>query len=217
MKLTAEIICAGTGCTASLANSYLGIIQAACDQGQINTRSRIAAFLANVGVESDGLTASAENLNYSAQGLANTWPSRYAVNKNAIPKIPNDLANKLARQAQAIANNTYANRMGNGDEASGDGWKYRGFGWIQTTGKTNQEAVLTALGLPLSDPSILAQPVYAALSAAYYWQKNGCNELADKDMFSQTVKVVNGQLPCDANKGAVRIARYRQCLAAIGS
>jgi len=93
----------------------------------IVTPKRLAAFLAQTAHESAGFTAVRENLNYSAQALMKTWPSRFNATTAAA----------YARQPEKIANKVYANRMGNGDEASGDGWRYRGRGLIQTTGKAN--------------------------------------------------------------------------------
>ncbi|MDT3457375.1 hypothetical protein ROV96_19440 [Stenotrophomonas pavanii] len=106
----------------------------------------MAAFLAHVGHESASLTRTVENLNYGAQGLADTWPSRYAVEPKAKPRKPNDLARALDRKPVAIGNDAYANRMGNGSEASGDGYRYRGRGPIQNTGRANYVAIRDALG-----------------------------------------------------------------------
>lgn len=212
IKVDSKSIMACTGCTPTLAAAYLEIIVGAAIKFDINTPKRFAAWLANVSEESEQLTMSRENLNFSAQGLANTWPKRYKASNGQ----PNALALSLHRQPEKIANNVYASRLGNGNEASGDGWRYRGAGWIQTTGKTNTTKALVALGFaPDADPSVLEKPANAALSAAFFWKSNGCNELADKDMFSQTVKVVNGQLPCEANEGSKRIARYRAGVAAL--
>lgn len=100
----------------------------------IDSISRISAFISQTAHESADYTTVIENLNYSAQGLANTWPNRYAI-PGSKPLLPNTLATVLARKPEAIANTTYANRMGNGTVDSGDGWRYRGRGLIQLTGK----------------------------------------------------------------------------------
>ena len=213
IKVDAKAIQLGTGCTASISNAYYELIIAAMVKFEINTPRRIAAFLANVSEESEQLTMARENMNYSANGLARTWPARFAVNRKATPPQPNDKALSLTRRPVDIANEVYANRLGNGDASSGDGWKYRGVGWIQATGKTNIMAALLACGLRYDEVDKLETPQYAALSAAYIWQKFGCNELADKDMFSASVKAINGQLPCAANEGPQRLARYRACVA----
>ena len=212
IKVDAKAIAIGTGCTNALANSYLELVIGAAVKFEINTIRRFAGWLANVGVESDRLADEdmRENFNYSAAQMAKTWPKRYA-NQDG---TPNALALSLARQPQKIANNVYASRLGNGNEASGDGWKYRGVGWIQTTGKANIQKTLAAIGLPIdSDPNVLATPQNASLSAAFFWKSNGCNELLDKDSFSMSVKVVNGQLPNDRNEGKLRLANYRACVA----
>ena len=156
---------------------------------KINSPVRAAAFLAQIGHESAGLTVAVENLNYSAQGLANTWPKRYRSEDGA----PNELAHKLARKPEQIANHTYANRMGNGTPESGDGWKYRGRGFIQTTGKNNYHELGRGLGINVvAVPDLLLQPEYAALSAAYFWHANGLNELADAGRFDLITRKING-------------------------
>ena len=156
---------------------------------KIDSKVRAAAFLAQIGHESAGLTALSENLNYSAQGLANTWPSRY---KGSDGK-PNALAINLARKPEQIANHTYANRMGNGDPESGDGWKYRGRGYIQTTGRSNYAKLTAAVGTNfLAVPDLLLQHEYAALAAAFYWSDNNLNDLADIGRFDLITRKING-------------------------
>lgn len=212
MDISIGVIKTGTGCDDSHATTWQPYIQAACDKFEINTQRRIAAFLANVGVESNSLRTLVENLNYSAQGLANTWPSRF---KGSDGK-PNALANSIQRQPEPIANNVYASRLGNGDVASGDGWRYRGQGPIQLTGKANMEKCGAAIGLDLvSDPSQLQQPPAGSLSAAWFFATNGCNESADKNDFAGVVKHINGAPPNAANQGQVRTQRYNECLAAM--
>lgn len=213
IKVDAKAIQIGTGCKPHLANAYYELIMAALFRFEINTPRRIAAFFANVSEESEQLTMARENMNYSANGLANVWPARFAADRKATPLKPNDKALRLARKPVEIANEVYANRLGNGDVNSGDGWKYRGVGWIQATGKTNVEAALAACNLKSDQVDFLERPEFAAMSAAYIWKKFGCNELADKDMFSASVKAINGQPPCAANEGPQRLARYRACVA----
>lgn len=181
MRLTAaQIVKLFPKCTQQVAQALAEAMPAA----RIETLPRIAAFLAQVGHESGGLVRLVENLNYSAPGLAATWPGRFA---------DTELATRLARNPEAIANHVYASRMGNGDSASGDGWRYRGRGLIQVTGRANYAEAGKALMLPLIDePQLLEQPGPAARSACWFWRTRGCNELADADQFMQITRKING-------------------------
>lgn len=202
MQLTSSIIIAGTGCTSARAAAWLPHLQAACDKYQITTRARVAGFLATIGVESAGLTAVVENLNYSAQGLLATWPKRFTATTAAA----------CARKPQAIANAVYANRMGNGPPASGDGWTYRGRGLIQITGRDNYRACGLKLDLDLeTSPALLESPANAALSAAWFWTSRGCNPLADGGDMVAVTKQVNG----GTNGLADRLALHAAALKAI--
>jgi putative chitinase len=132
---------------------------------------RIAAFLAQIAHESSELRRLVEGLSYSAKRLCATWPKRFETEAAARP---------YERQPERLANFVYANRMGNEDEASGDGWRFRGRGILQTTGRSNYRSAAAALGLPLEgQPDLLEQPLPAARAAAFYWQSNRLNELAD--------------------------------------
>lgn len=178
----------------------------------ITSSVRMAAFLAQVGHESAQLTALVENLNYSAQGLANTWPSRYAVDPKAPAKVPNALANQLARNPPLIANTTYAGRNGNGLVTSGDGWLYRGRGLIQITGRANYRAAGAGIGQPLEDePELLEQADFAAMSAAWWWSANGLNDLADAGRFDEITRRINGGL----NGQAERLALWSKAKAVL--
>jgi putative chitinase len=162
----------------------------------INTPSRLRAFLAIVGHETGQLLLVEENLDYDAAGLVATWPKLFDAVK----------ARAYARNPEKIANYVYAGRMGNGDEASGDGWKYRGRGLIQLTGKDNYAAATKGMyALPMGvdfvdNPALLATPEYAAYSAAWFWDSNGLNRLADGldnptkeyETFKGLTKRVNG-------------------------
>jgi putative chitinase len=220
MNLTAPLIQTVCGASASNAALWLGPLQAACDRFEINTALRVAAFLAEVGVESAGLNAHVENLNYGAQGLADTWPSRYAVNPRAPVKVPNDLANRIARNQQAIANNCYANRNGNGPESSGDGWAFRGRGPIQITGRTNYTACAAAIGMDLvAHPELLEQPQAGALSAGWFWSVNGLNKFADGGQITAISKAINLGNPNSTSMPigqAARLAAYGRAQKALG-
>lgn len=149
-----------------------------------NTPLRAAHMLAQVLHESAGLTAVVENLNYSAEALRRTWSSRF----------PTDaLAKAYERQPEKIANSVYANRMGNGPPESGDGWRFRGRGLIQLTGRSNYTAYQAASGAPVVEfPEMLAQAPDAALAAAWYWAQRGINRLADTDDLEAVTRAVNG-------------------------
>ena len=169
-------------------DKFAGSLNAAMQKYQINTPARIAAFLAQIGHESGQLSRVVENLNYSAERLAAVWPNRYRSGGK-----PNALAMQIARNPQAIANHTYANRMGNGSVESGDGWKYRGRGLIQVTGRGNYATYSSSLNLPLIErPELLEQPEHAAMSAAAYWAKNSLNRLADAGDMRYITKIING-------------------------
>lgn len=176
----------------ALAVQWLPHISQAAHHYQIDANPRrLAAWLATIAHESARLTTLVENLNYSAWGLAKTWPARYA----DVIGEPNATAIRIARKPEDIANLTYAGRMGNGSAASGDGWRYRGRGLIQITGRSNYATSGMALGIYLMDsPETLEQPYWAALSAAEWWSRNGCNELADTGDMSAVTRRVNGGL-----------------------
>jgi putative chitinase len=154
---------------------------------QINTPLRLAHFLAQCGHESGGFRVTQENLNYSAKGLNGIFRKYFPTEASAVP---------YARQPQKIANKVYANRMANGSEASGDGFKFRGRGYIQLTGRANYTAFGKAIGEDItSNPDVVASK-YALLSAAWFWSNNGLNRLADAGSTDTTVtsitKRVNG-------------------------
>ena len=176
----------------ALAVQWLPHISQAAHRYQIDASPRrLAAWLATIAHESARLTLLVENLNYSADGLAQTWPSRYA----DMTGQPNATAIRIARKPEDIANLTYSGRMGNGSAGSGDGWRYRGRGLIQITGRANYAASGAELGLDLIlNPERLEEPYYAAMSAAEWWHRHGCNELADTGDLAAVTRRVNGGL-----------------------
>lgn len=160
---------------------------------RIDTPQRLAAFLAQCGHESCGFTSFRENLNYSATALATTWPNRYADDPKATVKTPNDLAQRLHRQPEAIANNAYAGRMGNGPEESGDGWRFRGYGPIQITGRGNRTTFAHSIGQTLEESeAYLLTPAGGIESACWYWATRNINPLADAGNTLAVTKAVNG-------------------------
>ena len=154
---------------------------------EINTPLRLAHFLAQAGHESGNFRLVKENLNYSAKGLNGIFKKYFPTLESALP---------YERKPEKIANKVYANRMGNGDEASGDGAKHCGRGFIQLTGKTNYQTFFKSIGLPVdSDPNLVATQ-YPLFSAAWFWNKNGLNKISDQGstdlVVTQNTKKVNG-------------------------
>lgn len=171
----------------------------------ITTPKRIAGFLAQVGHESLNLSILQENLNYSAEGLMRVWPSRF-------PTL--SAATYYHRNPRLIANKVYSNRMGNGTEDSGDGWKYRGRGLKQLTGKDNYRRASAALGVDLvENPDLLLTPQYAVLSATWFWHANGLNAIADTGTIEAMTRKINGGLIGIED----RKARYSRALKALGA
>jgi putative chitinase len=153
----------------------------------INTPLRLAHFLAQCGHESGGFRLTQENLNYSAKGLLGIFKKYFPTQA---------LADAYARKPEKIANRVYGSRMGNGDEASGEGYKFRGRGYIQLTGKQNYTAFDAAV-----EDNILANPdlvssKHALSSAAWFWKKNGLSLIADtgnsNEVVTKITKRVNG-------------------------
>jgi len=150
---------------------------------QINTKLRIAHFLAQVMHESGDFAHMAENLNYSADGLMKIFPKYFNT----------DSAASHARNPQMIANRVYSNRLGNGDVASSDGWNYRGRGFIQLTGKENYTKFAKAIGKSLQETVKYLETAPGALeSAAWYWNSRNINAKADADDITAVTKLVNG-------------------------
>jgi putative chitinase len=151
---------------------------------EIDTPQRIAAFIAQCSHESGGFTALKENLNYRAVTLRKVFPKYF----------PNDdLANAYAGKQEMIANKVYANRMGNGNEASGDGFRYCGRGLIQLTGKSNYQAFADSLEMEVEDvPEYLQSFEGAAQSACWFWESNNLNKYADTGDIKTMTKVING-------------------------
>ena len=153
----------------------------------INTPLRLAHFLAQCGHESGGFRATQENLNYSAKGLMGIFKKYFPTEA---------LANAYARQPAKIAARVYGGRMGNGAEATGEGYKFRGRGYIQLTGKENYTAFGKSIGEDMTaNPDKVAGP-YALLSAAWFFSKNGLHRMADEGasdlVVTKITKRVNG-------------------------
>ena len=153
------------------------------DKYEINTPLRIAHFMAQIEHES-GLKPISENLNYSSERLRQIFP-KYFISKAD--------ADRYARQPERIANRVYANRMGNGNEASGEGWRYRGRGFIQITGKINYSQLANDTDLDcLKNPDLLLEETNALISALWFWNLRKLNALADKNDLKGITRKING-------------------------
>lgn len=170
----------------------------------INTPQRVAAFLAQCGHESGGWTIFEENLNYSAQGLNSTFRKYFPTVESAMP---------YARKPEMIANKVYGGRMGNGPESSGDGYKYRGRGPIQLTGKDNYRAFAKDMfddweNLFENPDWVTSDRDFALMSAIWFWNKNKLNVQADAgDIKLMTKKINGGYIGLED-----RIKHYNECI-----
>jgi putative chitinase len=150
----------------------------------ILTPNQQAAFIGQCGHECGHFRILEENLNYRAATLMKLWPKRF-------PTL--EIANAYAGNPKKIANMVYANRMGNRDESSGDGYRFRGRGCIQLTGHANYFHAGKALGVDfVMEPDLVATPKYAAMTAGWYWSTHGCNEIAEAQDWVKLTKKING-------------------------
>lgn len=192
--ITPELLLKCKLCDVGTANKWAQYLQVSAERFHIDTPERIAGWLAQCAHESNNFRALSENMNYSANALLKTFPKYF----NPLE------AAQYARKQEKIANKVYANRMGNGAEESGDGWKYRGRGLIGLTGKTNYRLFGKDVGSEkeiLDHPELVSEPKYAALSAAWFWASNGLNQLADiKDIIGMSKKVNGGTIGLDHRK-----------------
>lgn len=185
--VTAQLLVDAMGATPADAVRFADAIEDAAQLYEIDTPQRLAAFLAQIGHESQGLRRTSENLNYSASRLRVVWPSRFTESQ----------AVAMEHNPEAIANHVYGGRMGNVNP--GDGWRYRGRGLIQTTGRRNYEATTEELADKIGavpdfvlQPDLLENPRWAALSAAAYWHSRHLNALADAGKLDAIGRAING-------------------------
>ena len=163
-------------------------LQDTIDKFEINTPLRLAHFISQCAHESVGFTDVRENLNYSADGLKRVFPNYF----------PGTLSESYARQPSKIGSHVYADRMGNGDEDTGDGYNYRGRGFLQVTGKENYELFGESINVDVvSNPDIIATD-YPLLSAAWFFSVNNilpiCDRGSDRSVVESVTKRVNGGL-----------------------
>lgn len=164
---------------------YLEALNSQLAKFEINTPLRLAHFIAQIAHESGSFKYKSENLNYSAKALRAVFGKYFDTDA---------MAEQHARKPEQIANIVYANRMGNGDPESGDGWLYRGRGLIQLTGKENYARCAEAIGVDCENqPDLLCDDAAAAVAAAcWYWQSRKLNDLADSDDIKGITRKING-------------------------
>lgn len=167
------------------AEQYIGDLEAVLPKyGIADSKLRLAHFFSQILHESGCMRFDMENLNYSSDALLRVFGKYFKTREEA---------DAYARQPAKIANRVYANRMGNGSESSGDGWRYRGRGLIQLTGKNNYKAFAEWVGDPriMDEPDLVAS-VYAVHSAVFFWDRNNLNKVADKDDVVALTRKING-------------------------
>jgi len=186
-------------------DAWFDVLDAVLPKFAINTLPRVAAFLAQCGHESNNFTILQENLNYSAERLRAVFPRYFPTVAAAEP---------YNRQPEKIGNKIYGGRMGNGDEASGDGYKFRGRGILQVTGHDNYKACSLSLfgdERLVDDPSYLQTKEGAVQSACWFWNTRNLNALADADDIKEMTRKINGgYLGLDD-----RMARYEQAVSVL--
>jgi putative chitinase len=154
--------------------------------GIAESENRLHFFLAQIGHESGGLTIAEENMNYRAERIAEVWPSRFPTVAAAKP---------FERNPKKLANYVYANRMGNGPPESGDGFRFRGRGYMQITGRDGYRQVGAIADLPLdTNPELAAAPEHALLVACAFWAWKGLNPHCDTGDFVKVTRIINGGL-----------------------
>lgn len=176
----------------SLATKYKSLL----NKNGINTPLRLAHFFAQIDHESSGGKRLEENLNYSKDGLLKIFKSDFDTNKDKkLSQNEIKLAEMLAKKPEQIANFVYANQNGNGGVNSGDGWRYRGRGYIHTTGRGNYRDLSQDTGIDfVSNPDLLTQEANAMISAVWFWNERGLNRFADKNDIEKITRIVNGGL-----------------------
>lgn len=167
-------------------SGWVAALAPALHRGGITSPRRIAAFLGQCVVESAGFRELEEDLSYSASRLCQVWPNRF-------PTV--EAAESFAANPEALANHVYAGRMGNGDEASADGWRFRGRGLIQITGRTTYQRFAAAVGMTLDDAlQHAASPAGAAASAVWFWTAHDLNPTAEAWAIDTLTRKINGGL-----------------------
>lgn len=192
---TAQLI--DMGVAPNQARAFSEPLRAAMALNDIIGRVRVSAFLAHACLESAHLSRLEENLRYTdPERIARIFRTGFDLDGDRhVDPEEIEFAKGYVRNPERLANRAYANRNGNGDEASGDGWRYRGRGIFQITGRAVYRAASLGVGLGaayLHRPELVALPTDAAMSAAWYWRSNDCNQLVESGRFDATTRVING-------------------------
>lgn len=202
--ITANILIA-LGAPAVKASSYASALESGRNMAYCSTPLRMAHFLAQTGIESAHFSRLEENLNY-------TDPDRLDKMFSAVQGHA-DAVRLIAAGKVAIGNRVYASRYGNGNEASGDGFKYRGRGWLQTTFKENYAAFEKATGIDVvENPDQLLNPLLAADAAAVFWLSHGCNAYADRDDLTGLTGAINGPALAGLEERRALLKKAKQLL-----
>lgn len=163
---------------------WVDALNSTFERWNISTPVQQAAFIGQCGHECANFRILEENLNYRAETLMRIWPKRFPTR---------EIADQYARNPRKIANMVYANRMGNRDEASGDGYRFRGRGCIQLTGHANYFHAGKALGVDfVKEPDLVATPQYAALTAGWFWSTHDCGRFAEARDWKGLTRRING-------------------------
>ena len=183
---------------------WVDAINTTFDKFGINTPVRQACFIGQASHECNNFRTLEENLNYKAEALMRLWSKRF-------PTL--EVANQYAKNPQKIANKVYADRMGNRDEASGDGYRFRGRGCFQLTGHANYFHAGTACGVDfVMQPDLVATPQYAPMTAGWFWNTHGLNQFADSgDYVTMTKRINGGTIGLDE-----RVAKIQTILRVLG-
>ena len=178
--------------TQSELSAWTQVLAAYLPKGPITSCRCVAAFLGQCAAESGGFRELEEDLYYGANRLCEVWPNRFPTLQDAAP---------YACHPEALANVVYAGRLGNGDAGSGDGWRFRGRGLIQLTGRVTYERYANAAGMTLDDAvDHAATPAGAAQSAIWFWSEHDLNALAEQWMISRITLRINGGMTDDAER-----------------
>lgn len=204
------------GVTPNNARTFADPLMAAMALNDILETRRRAGFLAHAVIESARLTAMEEGLSYrDPERIARIFRSGFDLDGDRkVDPEEIEFAKGFVRQPQKLANRAYAHRNGNGDEASGDGWLFRGRGIFQLTGRANYLAASEGVGLGqvyVIRPELVAKPQDACATAAWFWRSKGCNEMIDAGNFAGTTRAINGPAMLHADE---RLALYHDGLTA---